>query len=287
MGELKSQELYNRQDTATSTVDTSPLQPPPPDKIIWGSLFALCLSAFIVGLTGLLSADYMSGYIDMSVIKAPTKSILRLDENYEVPDTLKMANFGLFRFCFSDDFMYIVTAAMKMSGNGMPEAPEGGMTLDFNFQCHDVIETENQPEKMKERTRIGKILMFMGLSSVFVTWLFLIMVLIAGRHLSKAITSISATCSVIFLISSLMVSMTLQGMTKIYLNEQIMASARSALIAEGIDIDFLESFGINFLTFQPVDMVTGSSGYLILTSAGIMMIIGIATFHKTRTHKPG
>lgn len=287
MGEAKSQELYARQDTVASTVDTSPLQPPPPDKILWGSLFALCLSAFVVGLTGLLSADYMSGYIDMSVVKHPTKSILKLPTEYNIPDNLKMANFGLFRFCFSDDFIYIVREAMKMSDSGMPEPPEGGMALDFSLQCHDVIETENQPEKMKERTRIGKILMFMGLSSVFVTWLFLIMVLIAGRHLSKAITSISATCSVVFLISSLMVSMTLQGMTKIYLNQQIMASARSAMVAEGLDVDFIETFGIDFSSFQPVDMVTGSSGYLILTSAGIMMIIGIATFHKTRTHKPG
>ena len=35
--------------------------------------------------------------------------------------------------------------------------------------------------------------MFMGLSSLFVTWLFVILVLVAGRHLSKVITGISAS----------------------------------------------------------------------------------------------
>ena len=58
-----------------------------------------------------------------------------------------------------------------------------------------MIETENQPDLMKERTRTGKILMFLGLSSVFVTWLFVILVLVAGRHLSKVITGISASVS--------------------------------------------------------------------------------------------
>ena len=58
-----------------------------------------------------------------------------------------------------------------------------------------VIETENQPQHMKDTTRTGKILMFMGLSSVLITWMFVILVLIAGRHLSKLITGISASVS--------------------------------------------------------------------------------------------
>ena len=57
------------------------------------------------------------------------------------------------------------------------------------------MNTENQPELMKERTRIGKILMFMGLSSVLITLVFVILVLVAGRHLSKVITGISASVS--------------------------------------------------------------------------------------------
>lgn len=90
--------------------------------------------------------------------------------------------------------MIIVSEAMKFGGGEMPEN-EGGMKLDFSQACHKVIETENQPELMKIRTRTGKILMFMGLSSVFITWMFVIQVLVAGRHLSKVITGISASVS--------------------------------------------------------------------------------------------
>ena len=53
---------------------------------------------------------------------------------------------------------------------------------------------------MKDTTRTGKILMFMGLSSVLITWMFVILVLIAGRHLSKVITGISASVSGWFVI---------------------------------------------------------------------------------------
>ncbi|KAL5270175.1 hypothetical protein ACHWQZ_G001044 [Mnemiopsis leidyi] len=269
------------------TVDTTLLAPPPPDTYIWLGLFIVSLSGFVIGLVGLLSPNYMAGTIEVGPYKGMIKSFLGLER--ELPDTLKMADFGLFRFCFSEDFMAVVTTAMDM-----PESPaempvnEGGMKLDFSKRCHTVVNTENQPELMKERTRIGKILMFMGLSSVLITLVFVILVLVAGRHLSKVITGISASVSVAFLVSSLLVSMTLRPMTKDYLNLEIMKSVRITAVDMGINIQLIENVaGVKFTQIQPVNVEPGFSGFLIVTSAVLLMVVGITALLKTRSHRPG
>ena len=223
----------------------------------------------------------------MGQYKGAIKNFLDLPAEYQVPDTLKMADFGLFKFCFSEDFLFIVNAAIEFGGGDIPKN-EGGMNLDFSEQCHTVVTTENQPELMKERTRTGKILMFMGLSSVFLTWMFVIQVLVARRHLSKVITGISASVSVIFLVSSLLVSMTLRPMTKDYLNLEIMRSVKRKVEDMGINTALIEgSIGSKLESIQPVEVEPGFSGFLIVTSAVLMMGVGIASLLKTRSHKPG
>ncbi|XP_063688841.1 uncharacterized protein LOC134821944 [Bolinopsis microptera] len=277
----KIQMQLSRQET----IDTTLLAPPPPDTNLWLALFIISLSGFVIGLVGLLSPNYMSGDIDVGPYKATIKSFLSLDR--DVPDVLKMADFGLFRFCFSEDFMEIITKAMEFGDGEMPEN-EGGMKLDFSKRCHKVIETENQPQHMKDTTRTGKILMFMGLSSVLITWMFVILVLVAGRHLSKVITGISASVSVTFLVSSLLVSMTLRPMTKDYLNLEIMKSVRTSVENMGINIDLIEKLGgLKFTQIQPVNVEPGFSGFLIVTSAVLLMVVGITALLKTRSHKPG
>ena len=49
----------------------------------------------MIGLVGLLSPNYMSGEIEIGPYKDAIKSFLFLEE--DVPDPLKMADFGLFR----------------------------------------------------------------------------------------------------------------------------------------------------------------------------------------------
>ena len=55
------------------------------------------MSAFIIGLTGLLTPNYMSGEIEIAPYKTTIKGVLDLNEDFVVPDVLKMADFGLFR----------------------------------------------------------------------------------------------------------------------------------------------------------------------------------------------
>ena len=50
---------------------------------------------FVIGLVGLLSPNYMAGTIEVGPYKGMIKSFLDLDR--DLPDTLKMADFGLFR----------------------------------------------------------------------------------------------------------------------------------------------------------------------------------------------
>ena len=50
---------------------------------------------FVIGLVGLLSPNYMSGEVEVGPYKDTIKSFLSLDR--DVPDVLKMADFGLFR----------------------------------------------------------------------------------------------------------------------------------------------------------------------------------------------
>eukprot|EP00116_Pleurobrachia_bachei_P006256 sb/3466518/ len=272
--EIPIDQKLSRQET----VDTTLLRPPPPDTIIWVTLCFLSLTAFGIGLTGLLTTNFMIGEIDSEVIpKMMTdnlKAFVPLPEGFEIPEVLKLADFGLFSFCFSEEFMTIVTSALKATNSEIPEN-EGGMKIDFSVACHKVIETENQPELMKSRTRTGKILMFMGLSSLFVTWLFIILVIVAGRHLTKVIACISASVTVCFLVTSLLVSMTLQDMTKDYLNLEIMRSIIQTSREEGINIDFIESImKKKLILLQPVEIRPGYSGFLMVASIILTICVG-------------
>ena len=45
--------------------------------------------------------------------------------------------------------------------------------------------------------------------------------------------------------------------------------------------------GLKLEKFQPVEVVPGFSGFLIVASTALMMIVGITSLLKTRAHKPG
>ena len=55
-----------------------------------------CIPGFVIGLVGLLSLNYMSGEVEVGPYKSIIQNFLGLD--MALPDTLKMADFGLFRY---------------------------------------------------------------------------------------------------------------------------------------------------------------------------------------------
>ena len=82
--------------------------------------------------------------------------------------------------------------------------------------------------------------------------------------------------------------MTLRGMTKDYLNLEIMKSVKTSIIDLGLRIDVIENMlGEKLEKIQPVNMEPGFSGFLIVASAVLMMVVGLISLLKTRSHKPG
>ena len=61
----------------------------------------MIFTAFGIGLTGLLTTNFMIGEIDSEVIPSMMtdnlKAFVPLPDGFEIPEVLKLADFGLFR----------------------------------------------------------------------------------------------------------------------------------------------------------------------------------------------
>ena len=94
----------------------------------------------MIGLVGLLSPNYMAGTIEVGPYKGMIKSFLDLDR--DLPDTLKMADFGLFRlFSFSIKSLYYHDRKVKTKKSLELEVHLWNSNFEstaYNKYCHQV-----------------------------------------------------------------------------------------------------------------------------------------------------